>query len=87
MWEQQIKFSYYRAHKLCVELLAEFTYRVLVGICVAEDLQAGRRTDTKNKNKSVTDADGFILVKCKPKYTGGYAKIDVAATKGSKRKE
>ena len=56
-------------------------------LLVAEGLQSGRRTDIKNKNKNDTDADGFILVKRKPKHTGGYATGDVAATKDSKRKE
>jgi hypothetical protein len=60
---------------------------LLVEERVEEGLQSGRRTDIKNKNKSVIDADGFILVKCKPKHTGGYVTGDVAATRGSKRKE
>jgi len=59
----------------------------LIDRTVAEGLQSGRRTDIKKKNKSVIDADGFILVKRKPKPTDGYVMGDVAATKGSKRKE
>jgi hypothetical protein len=50
-----------------------------------EVLQDGRGTDIKKKNKSIIDADGFILVVNGRKrlHTGGYAKGAVAAEKNS----
>jgi hypothetical protein len=48
-------------------------------ICVEEGLQDGPGTDVKNKNKSIIDADGFILVKGRKKHTEGYAQNAVAA--------
>ena len=44
-----------------------------------EVLQDGRGTDVKKQNKSIIDADGFILVSGKKLHTGGYANDAVAA--------
>jgi hypothetical protein len=50
--------------------------------CV-EVLQDGRGTDVKKQNKSIIDADGFILVSGKKRHTGGYADNAVAAARNS----
>jgi hypothetical protein len=44
-----------------------------------EVLQDGRGTDIKKQNKSIIDADGFILVSGKKLHTRGYANGAVAA--------
>ena len=48
-----------------------------------EVLQDGRGTDVKKQNKSIIDADGFILVKGRKKHTEGYAQNAVAAERNS----
>jgi Reverse transcriptase (RNA-dependent DNA polymerase) len=48
-----------------------------------EVLQDGRGTDVKKQNKSIIDADGFILVSGKKRHTGGYADNAVAAARNS----
>jgi hypothetical protein len=56
---------------------------LLVEERVEEGLQDGPGTDVKNKNKSIIDADGFILVKGRKKHTEGYAQNAVAAERNS----
>ena len=56
---------------------------LLVEESVEEGLQDGPGTDVKNKNKSIIDADGFILVKGRKKHTEVYEQNVVAAERNS----